>query len=250
LEFHLTVITMLSSKSPQDLSSDPEVSIEMAPLAAAAFTEFAPPPRPPTRFALASSRPARASTHLRVVERSAAEPAAEAAPSPHCETRAAALYREMGPLVYRRCLRLLRDPEAARDATQEVFLRLVRGEVALEEREDLAPWLFRVATNYCLNLRRNARHRGETSMDDGVELAEPVRGDRLDAIVVQRLLARFDTTTQLIATAILVDEQEHEDVAAALGLSRRTMARKLERFIELARRHLVVTGDASASQHH
>ena len=42
------------------------------------------------------------------------------------QQRAAELYRQWGPAVYRRCLKLLRDPEAARDATQEVFVKLVR----------------------------------------------------------------------------------------------------------------------------
>lgn len=219
----------------------------MAPLAAAAFTEFAPPARRMVRQPSAAAAPARAATHLRVVANPAPEAPAAAA---RTESRASALYRQMGPLVYRRCLRLLRDPEAARDATQEVFLRFVRGEDALAEREDLAPWLFRVATNHCLNLRRDTRHHGETALEDAHEPAAPARGDQLDAIVVQRLLARFDVTTQLIATAVLIDEQEHEEVAAALGLSRRTMARKLERFIELARRHLVLSGDASASPRH
>lgn len=177
-------------------------------------------------------------------------PAAPAAPreARSTEGRIAALYRQHGPAVYRRCLRLLKHPEAARDATQEVFLRLVRDEPHLLDREDLVPWLYRVATNHCLNLRRDARHHGETALDDGMEPASERRDDVLDSIVVQRLLARFDAVTQVIAVAILVDELDHEDVAAALGLSRRTMARKLDRFLELARRHLVLSGDSAASR--
>ncbi len=161
---------------------------------------------------------------------------------------ATALYRDHGDVVYRRCLRLLRDPEAAKDAAQEVFLKLVRDGQHLGDREDIAPWLYRVATNHCLNLRRDRRHHGETALDDGPEPSCP-GCDGLDRLLVQRVLSRFDAVTQLIAVAVLVDEREHEEVAASLGLSRRTMARKLERFVELARRHLVVTGDAQASQH-
>jgi RNA polymerase sigma-70 factor (ECF subfamily) len=211
----------------------------MAP-AAAAFAEFAPPAQPVAapRHTPEAGRAARA--HLAVVPDLAAP--AQAIPG----SRISELYRLHGPVVYRRCLRLLRNVEAARDATQEVFLRLVRADAALFERVDLIPWLYRVATNHCLNLRRDARHHGETALDDAPEPSAG-RGDGLDAILVQRLLARFDAVTQAIAVAILVEEQEHEEVAAALGLSRRTMARKLERFIELARRHLVLTGDAAAS---
>jgi RNA polymerase sigma-70 factor (ECF subfamily) len=213
----------------------------MAPLAAAAFSEFAPAARPHAAPSFAAPEPRRAGrSHLAVVP----TPAEPVLAFPRAS--AAELYRLHGPVVYRRCLRLLKNAEAARDATQEVFLRLVRADATLLDREDLVPWLYRVATNYCLNLRREARHHGETTLDDAPELARE-HGDGLDAILVQRLLARFDAVTQAIAVAILVEEQEHEEVAAALGLSRRTMARKLERFIELARRHLVLTGDAAAS---
>jgi len=41
-------------------------------------------------------------------------------------SQAARLYRELGPVVYRRCLRLLGDRAAAEDATQEVFVKLLR----------------------------------------------------------------------------------------------------------------------------
>ncbi len=171
------------------------------------------------------------------------QPAAEPGPERDLSHDATALYRQHGAIIYRRCLRLLRDPEAARDATQEVFLKLIRDEERLFDREDVAPWLYRVATNHCLNLKRDARHHGEVTLEDGPEPSCP-GCDGLDAVVVRRLLARFDAVTQLIAVAILVDEQDHEEVAAALGLSRRTMARKLDRFMELARRHLVLSGEA------
>src|SRR5512142_1360611 len=70
------------------------------------------------------------------------------------------LYREYGAVVYRRCLRLLRDREAARDATQEVFVKLLRDMSKLAGRETALPWIYRVATNHCLNVRRGARRGG------------------------------------------------------------------------------------------
>ena len=75
------------------------------------------------------------------------------------EQRVVSLYREYGPAVYRRCLRLLRDSEAARDATQEVFVKLLRDIEKLAARDTALPWIYRVATNHCLNLRRDARRR-------------------------------------------------------------------------------------------
>jgi len=56
------------------------------------------------------------------------------------------------------------------------------------------------------------------------------------------VLARFDEVTRLVAVGVLVDGMEHEEVAEVLGLSRRSVARKLERFLEGSRRFLVTSG--------
>lgn len=152
-------------------------------------------------------------------------------------SRAAALYREFGPLVYRRCLRLLRDPEAAKDATQEVFMKLVRDMERLSDRETVLPWLYRVAMNHCLNLRRNSSRRGEDTAESELELPDgPARESYPDRHLVQQVLSRFDETTQTVAVGVLVDGLEHEELAEMLGVSRRTVARKLERFLENARK--------------
>jgi RNA polymerase sigma-70 factor (ECF subfamily) len=154
-------------------------------------------------------------------------------------SKAAELYRTYGPVVYRRCLRILKDPEAAKDATQEVFVKLIRDMAKLEDRETVLPWIYRVATNHCLNHRRNAGRRGEDLEAAPLELADSVSPDVLpDRQLVQQVLARFDATTQTVAVGVLVDGMEQEEVAEVLGISRRTVARKLARFLELARQHV------------
>jgi RNA polymerase sigma-70 factor (ECF subfamily) len=154
------------------------------------------------------------------------------------DTRAQAeqLYRTYGPAVYRRCLRLLRDPEAAQDATQEVFVKLLRNEEALRDAEHAVPWIYRVATNHCLNLRRNRRRRGEEELPPELELSSAVEGaSPQDRHLAQQVLDQFDEQTQAVAVAVYVDGMEHEEVAGALGISRRTVSRKLERFLGKAR---------------
>jgi RNA polymerase sigma-70 factor (ECF subfamily) len=154
-------------------------------------------------------------------------------------SKAAELYRTWGPAVYRRCLRILKDPEAAKDATQEVFVKLIRDMAKLEDRETVLPWIYRVATNHCLNQRRNGSRRGEDFDAPPLELAASADHDTLpDRLLVQSILSRFDATTQTVAVGVLVDGMEQEEVAVVLGLSRRTVARKLARFLDLARHHV------------
>ncbi len=152
------------------------------------------------------------------------------------------LYREFGPVVYRRCVRLLGDRESARDATQEVFVKLLREEKLLGDGADVLPWIYRVTTHHCLNLRRDGTRRGE--MADGRETGslEAVAGPAAPAAerrLAQQVLGRFDATTQAVAVGVLVDGMERDEIAGALGISRRTVHRKLARFLAAARRLLV-----------
>ena len=154
-------------------------------------------------------------------------------------TEVAALYQKYGPAVYRRCYTLLRDREAARDATQEVFGRLLRDQERLAGRDDVLPWIWRVATNYCLNVRRNARRHGEEELPPEIPVNDLVPADQVpDRQLAQQVLARFDAETQAVAVGVLVDGMEHQEVADVLGISRRTVMRKLDRFLENARKYV------------
>ena len=57
--------------------------------------------------------------------------------------------------LLRLCRRLLGDPEEARDAAQEVFLKAFRKAGSYRPRGQVYTWLYRIAVNHCLNrLRR------------------------------------------------------------------------------------------------
>jgi RNA polymerase sigma-70 factor (ECF subfamily) len=162
------------------------------------------------------------------------------------ESQVARIYREFGPLVYRRCLRLLGDKAGADDATQEVFVKLLRDADRLKDRATLLPWIYRVAMNHCLNLRRNARRRGEDALAEDLDVMAIAQGNRPDAYperqLAQAVLSRFDAVTQAVAVGVFVDGMEHEEVASLLGISPRTVSRKLARFVERAREFLVRHG--------
>ena len=157
------------------------------------------------------------------------------------------LYRDFGPVVYRRCLRLLGDRAAAQDATQEVFVKLLGNMEQLQERDTVLPWIYRVATNHCLNLLRDARRRGEEAETENPKALAAADGPaRPDAFVdwelARSVLSRFDGDTQAVAVGVFVDGMNHDEVADVLGISRRTVSRKLERFVEGAWRFLGVEG--------
>jgi RNA polymerase sigma-70 factor (ECF subfamily) len=64
------------------------------------------------------------------------------------------------------CYRMLASPFEAEDAVQETFLRAWRGYDRFEGRAALRSWLYRIATNVCLDLI-GARERRARPMDLG-----------------------------------------------------------------------------------
>jgi len=95
-------------------------------------------------------------------------------------------------IVFRVARRLLADPERARDAAQEVFLRLQGKLGKFQEEKDLAPWLYRMTVNLCHDLRR--RSKPSVALD----LAPALRDAVLDPEQAMELLQR----QELIAAAL------------------------------------------------
>ncbi len=159
----------------------------------------------------------------------------------------AQLFRAHGPMVYRRALRLLGNAADAEEAAQEVFVRVIRKGHTYEGRGVLVGWLYRLTTNYCLNLIRDRKRRAEL-----FELHMAHRGaDRpagpADLVMLRWLLAHADSAQAEAAVYCYLDGLSYREAAELLGVSKRTVGNLLERFQAWAERQAAVAdaGDGS-----
>lgn len=133
------------------------------------------------------------------------------------------LYQTYGPMVLRRCQRLLRDPAKALDAMHDVFVEILRRQATLHDAAPAA-LLMRVATNVCLNRLRSERRHPE-DRDQALLLAiAGAEGDSpesraLARRVLERIFGRSAASTRVIAVLHYVDRLTLEEVAAETGLS-------------------------------
>lgn len=148
------------------------------------------------------------------------------------------LFRQHGPMVYRRALRLLNRPEDAEEATQEVFLRVMRSVDAFEGRSGITTWLYQITTHYCLNLIRD-RGRRRQLLEQNVlpELqagAGESRTTTSDLVLLQQLLAAADEQQAQAAVYVFLDGLSHEEAAELMEVSKRTVGNLIERFLAWA----------------
>jgi len=146
------------------------------------------------------------------------------------------LYGKYGPAIYARCRRLLKDPVAAEDATQDVFMKVLKHLDAAPSEDAVLPWIHRITTNHCLNLIRDARRHAEPVES----VPEQADDDFEDSVVTRdfadRVLASAPEALKAPAMLYHGRGMEQSKVAEALGVSRRTVLYRLAEFTRRAMR--------------
>lgn len=140
-------------------------------------------------------------------------------------------YKRYGPMVMRRCRRLLRDEELALDAMQDTFVNLLNKQHELKHRAP-SSLLFRIATNVCLNrlrtIKRHPEDSDSTLLSRIAYYGEP-ESESAARSILSKLFRGESATVRTIAVLHLVDGLTHEQVAREMGLSPSGVRRRLKK---------------------
>ena len=156
------------------------------------------------------------------------------------------LYRSHGPMVLRRCRRLLREEAKAVDAMHDVFVEILRRKDSLDASSP-AGLLLTTATHVCLNRLRTLRRKPEDPEDEmlfhiaALGGAPDAERRSLAGTILDRLFAGQPESTRLIAVLHYVDRLTLEEVAAEVGMSVSGVRKRLR---TLKERLPAVTGEA------
>jgi len=145
-------------------------------------------------------------------------------------------YRRHAPMIYRRCLAILGDSEEARDASHDIYLLLVDRLDGFDGKSALSTWIYRVATNHCLNrLRaRGVAARAVVAMSECLaQRTEPAQGGERTQLL-RWLLGKFNPRTVQIVVHTYYDEMTQTEIAQVVGISERAVRKALKRFREQA----------------
>ena len=135
-------------------------------------------------------------------------------------------------------MKLLAEPDDARDAAQEVFLRVYKYLHRLDLQRPFEPWLMRVTVNVCRDIGRKRQER--RALFSNVETAEPMAcaasGNPHHEMIVEeerrmlrQALARLSETERFAIVLRDIEGLATAEVAAILESSATTVRSQISR---------------------
>ncbi len=142
------------------------------------------------------------------------------------------LFKQFAPMVVRRAFALLGNRADAEEAAQEVFIRVLKRPECFEDRAQVSSWLYRITTNYCLNLMRDRKRRRELLDQEDIGWTQCLRPglEPTQMLALQKVLSEADPEQAQAAVYVYVDGMRQHEAAKLLGVSRRTVGNLLDRF--------------------
>ena len=169
------------------------------------------------------------------------------------ETAFEALIRMHESKVYSLCRRMCRDEDNALEAAQDTFLAVWRGIGSFREDAAFSTWLYRLATNACLDLlRREKKHGGGVSLDDEevhLDLPDsaPQPEEALERAETQRMVREaLHALPDGYREVLLLRETEqlsYQEIAEATGLELGTVKSRINRARLALRNYLAASGN-------
>jgi RNA polymerase sigma-70 factor (ECF subfamily) len=134
--------------------------------------------------------------------------------------------RELEPVLYRFALRAVRDPEAARDLTQETLLAAVAQSETFAGRSTLRTWTVGILSHKVMDHFRRRATRSLEGGDDAELLKTPSHEDvervvaaRQELKAVERALERLPELERMAVLLTDVEGLEREDCCSALDVT-------------------------------
>ena len=137
------------------------------------------------------------------------------------------LVKRWEKLLLNYCYRMVNDMTLAEDLRQEVFLRMYRSAKTYRPTAQFSTWMYRIATNLCLDTLAKQQRRKETPIAAYLE-SEPERlidlSDAPDAVLVKKetenrvrlALARLPENQRVVVTLRHYNDMKFHEIAEIL----------------------------------
>lgn len=141
--------------------------------------------------------------------------------------------------IYGFVRRMLRNTEDAEDVAQEVFIKAFENFDRFDGRASLSTWLFKIASNLCIDRARKRGRRPElVSLEpgngEGIQDAADLRWDPQSSVVtsemeqaIEEALAQLSEKLRSVLLLHDLEELSYEEISKAVGIPVGTVKSRL-----------------------
>lgn len=164
--------------------------------------------------------------------------------------------------VYNLCLRMTADAEDAADLTQEAFVKVWKSLDTFQFDAAFSTWLYRLASNCCLDFLRSKKRRPTVSLtmeteeedeqtldvSDDAPTPEEAAISKEERETLRLAMQSIDAEQRQILTLRVVNDLSYSDIARVLGIREGTVKSRLSRARESLRKKLAEIGNKRPSR--
>jgi len=154
------------------------------------------------------------------------------------------LVRTYQQRVYWHVRKMVIDHDDADDVTQEVFIKIHKAIDAFREDSQLFTWIYRIATNECLNFLNKKRRRFFLPIEDighqlsaKIDTSDSISGDEIQK-KLQKALLQLPDKQRLVFNMKYFEDLSYEDISeitntsvGALKASYHHAVKKIEEYL-------------------
>ena len=135
------------------------------------------------------------------------------------------LYRQHASRLYNLACRMTGTAADAEDLLQEIFLLVHRKLGSFKGEAALGTWVYRLATNCCLDFLRSRHHKLDLASEELDEQLPPPTGRgplRVERMDLERAIAKLPPGYRAAFVLHDVEGHDHAEVARLLGIAEGT----------------------------
>lgn len=146
-----------------------------------------------------------------------------------------ALYQRYAGKVYGKCITLLREEHLARDAAQDIFMKIFLNLNNFAEQARFSTWVYSICYNYCIDIIRKKKKIGDIFSDEMEHLPDLMDEVQDEALLTMRtdrlrvILENIPIGDKAILLMKYQDDLSIRDIADILGKTESAIKMKLKR---------------------
>lgn len=146
------------------------------------------------------------------------------------------LYHRYAPKVFGKCISILKDYDEAKDAVQDIFVKIMTNLANFGERAQFSTWIYSITYNYCIDIIRKKK-KEKTLFTDDIERAPDVAAEDVpDEFLLEMEVKHLKTVLEMLPAGdrmILLmkyqDDMSIRDISEVLDKTESAVKMKIKR---------------------